>query len=279
MKKLCVLLVLLVCVFAFVGCSSDKDPEFYNDLGDDTQETLTVVLSPDYAPYEFIVDVTKTGYKQYAGADIEVAKYVATELGMKLKINSADFSLCPSEVNAEKADISISGYSWTPTRAENYELSNTYFSEGDGKQQVMILKENASKYTCLDDLNKEEVKVAAQGGSLQDEIVDEYLPNATKENFTNIEQAVQLLISGKYDAIALSEHTVEVWTSVNSDLQALEEDFDVQEAGLVILAKKGNTELMNKINAIVAKIVEGDMYSKWMDEAIETATNNGIDVN
>ena len=197
---------------------------------------------------------------------------------MKLKITSANFDLCPSEVNAGKADLSISGFSWTPARAENYELSDTYFAEGDGLQQVLILKENAEKFKSLEDLNKAEVKVAAQGGSLQDELVDSYLPNATKENFDNIDQAVQLLISGKYDAIALSEHTVDVRVQANDKLQALAENFPVQEAGLVVLAKKGNTELMAKVNAAIAKIVEQNLYAKWMEEAKELAKSKGLDV-
>lgn len=275
MKKLICLLVCLFSVFCFVACG-DEDPMYYNDNGDENQEVLTVVLSPDYAPYEFVADITKSGYLQYAGADVEVAKFIAKELGMKLKINSASFDLCPSEVNAGKADLSISGFSWTPKRAENYELSDTYFAEGDGKQQVLILKENAEKFKSLADLNKAEVKVAAQGGSLQDELVDAYLPNATKENFENIDQAVQLLVSGKYDAIALSEHTVDVRCDVNKNLQALAEDFPVPEAGMVVIAKKGNSELIEKVNTVIAKIVEQNLYAKWMEEAKETAKKNNV---
>lgn len=274
--KALVLVLVLVLTVCLIGCGKD-DPEYYNETGEEGQEVLTVVLSPDYAPYEFIADVTKSGYKQYAGADVEVAKFIAKELGMKLKITSANFDLCPSEVNAGKADLSISGFSWTPSRAENYELSDTYFAEGDGLQQVLILKENASKFTSLEDLNKADVKVAAQGGSLQDELVDSYLPNATKENFDNIDQAVQLLLSGKYDAIALSEHTVDVRVAANDKLQALAENFPVPDAGLVVLAKKGNTELMAKVNAAIAKIVEQKLYDKWMQEAKELAKSKGID--
>ena len=275
MFKLFIFVIAMVLCFGLTACKKD-DPEYYNDLGED-QEVLTVVLSPDYAPYEFIADITKNGYLQYGGADVEVAKFIAKELGMKLKIVSASFDLCPSEVNAGKADLSISGFSWTPKRAENYELSKTYFAEGDGKQQVLILKENAEKFKSLADLNKAEVKVAAQGGSLQDELVDAYLPNATKENFENIDQAVELLVSGKYDAIALSEHTVDVRVSVNDKLQSLAEDFPVPEAGMVILAKKGNSELMAKVNAAIDKIVAQNLYAQWMEEAKKLATEKGVE--
>ena len=86
-----------------------------------------------------------------------------------------------------------------------------------------------------------------------------------------------MLLSGKYDAIALSEHTVDVRVEANDKLQALAENFPVPEAGMVILAKKGNTELMAKVNAAIAKIVEQNLYAKWMEEAKELAAKKGIE--
>lgn len=278
MKKLLCLLVMIMGCFAFlVGCGEDEDPIYYNDLND-SQEVLTVVLSPDYAPYEFIKDLSKTGFNQYAGADVEVAKYIAEKLGMKLKINSAAFSVCTSEVNAGKADLGISGFSWSPTRAENFELSDTYFADGDGYQQVLIKKSDAEKYKTLEDLNKSEVKVAAQGGSLQEEIRDSYLKNCTAENFTNIDQAVELLINGKYDAIVLAEHTIDVWEVKNSQVAELGENFAVPSAGTVCVAKKGNTALIEKVNTIIAEIVEKNLYSKWMEEAKSLAEQLNIEM-
>ena len=277
MKKYIHLLFILIMIFVLTSCSNkNDDPEYYNDLGEH-QEILTVVLSPDYAPYEFISDVTKTGYKKYAGADVEVAKFIAKELGYKLKINSADFNLCPTEVNGGKADISISGFSWTPSRAENYELSKTYFAEGDGKQQLLINKDNLTKFSSINDLNNPSIKVAAQGGSLQDELVDAYLPNATKENFDSIDEALQYLKNGKYDAIALSEHTIEISCAGNENFTIVPEDFPTPEAGMVVLAKKGNTELISKINTVIDKIVEQNLYATWIEEAKEFAKENYFD--
>ena len=161
MKKLLVLIIL----FTFTvlsGCG--KTGEFLEE------GYLVVATSPDYAPYEFI-DSSKTGIDKFVGADIELMKYIAEELDLELKIEEMDFDACLTAIQGRKVDIAISGFSWTPKRAENYELSDSYFDEGDGNQKVLIKAIDVDKFKSLDDLNKIEVKVAAQTGSIQDELI------------------------------------------------------------------------------------------------------------
>ena len=63
---------------------------------------IVFVTSPDYAPYEFIdLDKMGQGDDQYVGADIELAKYIAQELGVELEIHPMDFdSVLASKTNA-----------------------------------------------------------------------------------------------------------------------------------------------------------------------------------
>ena len=45
---------------------------------------ITVTTEPYFAPNEFI-DPSKEGDEQYVGADIELAKYIANELGVECR--------------------------------------------------------------------------------------------------------------------------------------------------------------------------------------------------
>ena len=279
MKKLFSLLVCVMFgVLLLTGCGQDY--EYYN--AEDGEDVLTIVTSPDYAPYEFVKDPNVTNsYTKYGGADIEVMKYIATELGMKLKITEADFSVCPTDVNSGKADLSISGFSWTPTRAENYELSESYFNEGDGNQEVMINVADAEKFTSFADINKSDVKVGCQAGSLQEEYVDAYLPNCDKQSFDNIDQAIIYLKNGSFDCVVLSEFTIDVRTEIDDTFCSMgvtfNEEFSLSVPGMVVLAKKGNTELIDKVNVAVEKMIENNLYSQWMEEATTEASNLGLD--
>ncbi|MFA6627397.1 MAG: transporter substrate-binding domain-containing protein [Bacilli bacterium] len=237
---------------------------------------LKVAVSPDYAPYEFM-DLSKTGQAKYVGSDIELAQYIATQLNKTLQIEEMSFDACLMAIQTGAVDISISGFSWTPSRDENYELSISYLDGGEGEQQVIILKENASLYTSLDDLNNQQVKVGAQSATIQSELVDSQLPNATKELFTDFDLAVVALINGTIDGLAMAESVAEIRLSRNSELMVVPENF-VFQAGNVVVAKKGNTVLMEQINVIIVDVVEQGLYSQWLNAAKALAIQLGEEV-
>lgn len=86
---------------------------------------LSVALSPDFAPMEF-VDSVKSGQEQYVGFDVTLAKYIADYIGVELNVEPMSFDACQTAVYTASVPMSISGYSWTEERAENYELSDYY---------------------------------------------------------------------------------------------------------------------------------------------------------
>ena len=69
---------------------------------------LIVGTSPDFPPNEFI-DSTKTGQAQYVGSDIELAKYIAEELGVKLTIKASSFDTVLANLQTQEIDLAISG--------------------------------------------------------------------------------------------------------------------------------------------------------------------------
>lgn len=266
MKKYLIIIVALMALL-LSGCSKKELIE---------EGYLVVATSPDYAPYEFI-DPSKSGMDKYVGADIDLMKYIANKLELKIKIEELDFEACLVAIQGRKVDIAISGFSWSPVRDNNYQLSKSYFSEGDGLQQILILAENAGKYSSLADLNKAGVKVAAQSGSIQDELVDDQLPNATKQNLDNLDMAIELLGEGKVDAVAISEHAadIRIQNSGKYKFAVVSENFDVPTIGNVVVAKKGNVELIEKINNIIDEVIESGLYEQWMEAAKAYASNIG----
>ena len=101
--------------------------------------TLTVALSPDFAPMEF-VDTSKSGQDQYVGFDVTLAKYLAQEMGLELEIKAMSFDACQTAVQVGSVDMSISGFSKTDERAENFLLSDFYQAGDNETQQVIIVK-------------------------------------------------------------------------------------------------------------------------------------------
>lgn len=268
MKKLVCLLLAVLTVFALCACGSSEKSAL-----DEIKESgvLTVALSPDFSPMEF-VDSSKSGQEQYVGFDVMLAQFIADELGVKLEIQAMSFDACQTAVSTASVPMSISGFSWTEERAENFELSDYYYAgENETEQVLLIRKDDADKYKSAEDFDG--VDVGAQNASLQMMMVTEQLPNAKPYTIGDIGVGVLELQSGNIEALAVAAGNAEMIIESNPDLMVCEWEFDVKaeyEANVVLITK-GETELLEAVNAALQKAYDAGYYGGWYEEAVELA--------
>ena len=286
MKKLFAMLLALVMTMGLMACGAQ--PTAANDTdgdaaGEDAVVTepanalekikadgvLTVALSPDFSPMEF-VDSSKTGQEQYVGFDITLAKYIAENLGVELVIEPMGFDASQTAVYTGSVPMSISGYSWTEERAQNYELSDYYYAgENETRQALLIRKENADKYASPEDLAGQDV--GAQNASLQMQLVTEQLAGANPVAIGDITVGVMELKSGNIEALAVAYGNAEMIVDANPDLVICTWEFDVKAeyAANVIMMQKGETALLDAVNAILAQAKDINLYDGWYKDAVE----------
>lgn len=256
MKKMFALLLAVLMVAAlFTGC------------GKSSENVLTVATSPDFAPMEFC-DVSKTGQDQYVGFDIMLAKYIADELGMELEILPMSFDSCPTAVTSGKATLAISGFSWMEDRAANYNLSDYYYAGDNETEQVIItLKDKEGQFASVDDFAG--MKIGAQNASLQEQLCQEQLPGAEIVTIGDLSTALMQLKKGDFDFIAVAKGQADVFLSNDPDvaLSGFEFDVDPKYVGNVVILKKGDDEMTEKVNAILAKAEAAGLYAEWYEEA------------
>ena len=286
MKKLFAMLLALVMTIGLMACgaqptaANDTDGDAAGEDGGVTEPAnalekikadgvLTVALSPDFSPMEF-VDSSKTGQDQYVGFDITLAKYIAENLGVELAIEPMGFDASQTAVYTGSVPMSISGYSWTEDRAQNYELSDYYYAgENETRQALLIKKENADKYTSPEDLAGQDV--GAQNASLQMQLVTEQLTDANPISIGDITVGVMELKSGNIEALAVAYGNAEMIVDANPDLVICTWEFDVKAeySANVIMMQKGETELLDAVNAILAQAKEANLYDGWYKDAVE----------
>ncbi len=234
---------------------------------------LVVATSPDYPPYEFI-DLTKTGQESYVGSDIELAKYIAEQLGVELVIEAMDFTAVQAAVTQGKADLGISGLSYLPERAESMELSGFYGENTDG-QVLIVPKGQESVYNSAEAFAGK--KVAAQNASLQFNLVTEQLPGAVIEPISNLNEAVMMVVTGKVDALAASGDNAQAFVKNYDQIAIAAFEFDYSTDGMVVGAPKGETDLIAAVNEIIKKANAEGLYEKWLDEAALLAESLGVE--
>ena len=267
MKKLLALVLAMAMSLSMVACSSSSAS---------SAETLKVAISPDFSPMEF-VDLSKSGQDKYVGFDVSLAKYIAAEMGMELELMPMSFDACQAAVSTGKVDMSISGFSYTAERAENYNLSDYYYAgDNETEQTVITMAENKDKYTTAADFAG--VKVGAQTASLQEALVNEQLVPEGAEIviFSDINTGVLQLKKGDFDVIAVAQGNGEAIAANNPDVAVTDFLFEVDDesANNLILLQKGDDELTAKVNEILAKAYAAGLYGEWYAEAQELA---GID--
>lgn len=280
MKKLLSVLLVMLMALTLTACSSKKEETVTETVEEPTNDVittigdytlvnpgyLTVSVSTDFAPYEF-VDLTKDGQDKYVGSDISFAKFVADSLGLELMIKPMDFDIAQTAVNSGISDVAISGISYTDERAASYLFTDCYYATSDGGQVVVVSADKADQFPDLASLNVEGLKIGAQNGALQQALVLEQLPNATMVAIDDLNAAYDALKSGALDGVAVD--SVVGTTLENSDsskYKVCPEWFAWETEGNYAMVKQGNTDLANAINKAIASMANGQ-YEEWIDAA------------
>ena len=266
--------LLALSVFTLASCKPDNDGV----------PTLTVAFSPDFAPMEF-VDASQTGDDKYVGFDILLIYYIAKELGMKVELKPMSFDAVLMAVETGAVDLGVSGFSWTPDRAETYLISDWYKAgENETEQTIIVSKENAGKYTTADSFKG--LKVGAQTASLQDVLAKEQLPGATIQNYKNLNDAYLALINGQIDALAVAKGNGDAFISEEGKVDFAGFDFVVDDLykNNVILLNKSDSDLLAKVNAALDKAKAANLYDSWYEACtvlagISTLDESGYDDN
>lgn len=125
----------------------------------DSQQKLVMVTSADYPPYEF--RDTATGEDEIIGFDVDIAKYIAKELGFELEIRDTDFSGIIPALQARRADFAMAGMTATAERKKNVDFSEMYYEA----KNTIVAKKGSNLNKSEDLVGK---KVGVQLGTIQE---------------------------------------------------------------------------------------------------------------
>ena len=202
----------------------------------------------------------------YVGFDVTLAKYIAGSLGLELQIMPMSFDACQTAVYAGTVDMTISGFSWTEERAQNYNTSNYYHAGDNEDEQVLItLASNGDKFATADALKG--AKIGAQNASLQQSLTTEQLPDSELTLFTDLGTGVLQLKNGDFDCIAVADGNGDAIIANNPEIAKSGFSFVVDEkyTGNVILLQKGADELTAAVNEALAS--SKDKWDGWYSDA------------
>ena len=168
--------------------SSDLAAETTDDTAASDKPVLVMGTSPDYPPYEFFADAAMT---EYAGIDVEVAKYIADSMGMELQIESMNFDNLVTSLSNGDFDMVLAACEYTEERALACDFSDPYYT--DLPPVILVKTANLDKYKTVDDINKAGVIIGAQKNTTKAMAASDKFPEAA--NGMVLESLVPTLIT------------------------------------------------------------------------------------
>ena len=223
--------------------------------------------APVAAPAKVYVVGTDAAYATFesqnekaeiVGFDIDVVKAIAAKASMEVKFVNTPWEGIFNALNQGDRDLLVSAVTITDERKQTMDFSAPYF---DAAQLIAV--KNTSKVAKFDDLKK--LKVGVQTGTTGDEAISK-LQGKTNPNIRRFEStplALKELEAGGVDAVVADNGVVIHYVNNNSGSNfktVADASFTPEQYGLPV--KKGNTELLAKLNKGLADIKADGTYDK-----------------
>ncbi|MFT2057409.1 ABC transporter permease subunit [Staphylococcus aureus] len=221
---------------------------------------LRVGLSADYAPMEF--EHTVNGKTEYAGVDIDLAKKIAKDNNLKLKIVNMSFDSLLGALKTGKIDIIISGMTSTPERKKQVDFSDSYMMT---KNIMLVKKDKVNEYKDIKDFNNK--KVGAQKGTEQEKIAQTEIENASITSLSRLPDVILALKSGKVEGAVVEKPVAEAYFKQNPKLGISNVKFNEEEKDTVIAVPKDSPKLLSQINKTIKEVKDKGLIDKYMTNA------------
>ncbi|MFT8703772.1 glutamate ABC transporter substrate-binding protein [Bifidobacterium aquikefiricola] len=208
------------------------------------------------------------GFKQgstYSGFDVDVAKYVAKKLGYSE--NQIVWKEAPSKqretlIQNGDVDMVVATYSISDDRKKVVDFAGPYFVAG----QDLLIRANDTSITGPKSLNGK--KLCSVTGSTSAQTIQSHFADKVQlMEQTGYAECVTALISGTVDAVTTDDIILAGLAAAKGDgqLKVVGKPFTQERYGIGV--KKGDTELVKKINAALKDMISDGSWKKYIDSA------------
>lgn len=210
-------------------------------------EKLYVGTNAEFKPYEYLEG------EKIVGFDIELMEAMAAEMGYTVKWNNMTFDGLLPALQMGKVDAVIAGMSPTAERKKAVDFSKPYLNFQTGHS--VIVRNDEKEIVNNEDLKGKLVGV--QLGTKQEDLAKGFGAEIVRyDSFTG---SLLALKQSKVQAVVLDEQSAGKYLKTMDGVKITDTIYD-SDPGESIAVKKGNTELVEKLNAAFDKVVESGKY-------------------
>ena len=204
--------------------------------------------------------VMKNKKGKLIGFEIDIAKQLAKDMGVKVKFKEYQWSKMIPALKKGEIDIIASGLSITPKRALEINYSEPYSSSGYSLATCLSLTKD---FTSIKDLNNKEIYITAVKGTVSADLASRIFPKAKLDLRETTKDATSAVVNGTVHAF-ISSSPVPEFVSLKHpeqvDLPLKKPLLTTKEAFAI---KKNNQEMLNFLNSWIIAHEADD----WIDSS------------
>jgi polar amino acid transport system substrate-binding protein len=250
------IIALLLCgamaLFVFTACGGSDSPG-YRSLEDIKESGKIVMLTnATFEPFEYVSG------DEVVGADVDLARMIADEIGVSLEIVDMDFDLLVEALKSGKGDFIAAGMTATPERAEQVDFSSVYVKNG-----LLVIIPAGGDIASTEDLAGK--RVAVQEATTSDDFATDEVEGAEVLRFKDAVAVGGAVRDNKADAAILDIKPAEgVVANSGGRLELLPDPITQEDTSMAVA--KGNAELL----AVINELLDAAVANGTVDELVQT---------
>lgn len=268
MKRACIGVFVLLLLTVLSGCT-------HNSVGKATTSIEPQVLDRIQQKQELVVGTAgsmppfnmKTKDGEIIGLDIDIAKYIAAGMGVRLKLETLPFDDLLRALETGKLDMVISGMTITPQRNLKFGFVGPYFISG---KAFLTKKGKVASAQQVSELNSPDITLAALSGSTSQYFAEEAMPKAKLIKTKSYDQAIDMVLQNKVDAL-LADYPVCLVSTLrypDQGLLSILTLFTYEPIGIAI--PRNEPHLINWMGNFLDNLEESgtldELKSSWFDD-------------
>lgn len=260
-RKIFFLIFCLALIFTLTTACSQKTKTSSDSLADGT---ITFGVCANHAPMAFTDDK-----QNVIGFEIDLGNAIAKELNVNPYWINTSWNSIFDRMNRNKYDCVLSSVTDTPSREDNFSLSNRYFVNN-----IVILKKSKTDDEAVNDSNEtlkdlkdKQVGVVVNSGGAG--TAKAHLDNRKVKKFNSLNYAVKALKNDMVDRLIIDESEAIFYIKKYPNQYEIT-SHPIASENYSIVCRKDNEKLTRKINRALKHLIDNGTYAKltekWFDK-------------
>jgi len=240
------IIAIILALFSFfrapTGVAPLEKSTFDSILEEDEMTVCYITWPPS------VIKDPNTG--ELSGFIIDIFEEVAKDADLEVKYAESTWGGFPADLNTGKCDVAIAGIYPTIGRSTSVAFTKPFFYAGNSA----VVRADDTRFENIEDLNRDDIKVAVIQGEYGHIYAQKYLPKAelvVLEKSADLTMPLVTVTSGQADVGLSTSDVVSEYVAVHSELKDLFSDQPYSTTPITWAVRSDDQELLNFLdNAI-----------------------------